>query len=86
MDKYTDILKELMDYKSVYKNAKIAYRLNEISTRDYQLFIANLIEKIQTLMKANEAFLLENRPLLNKFNLFTIELKTDVDTLVLVHN
>ena len=81
MDKYSEILQELMDYKSVYKNAKIAYRLNEIHSSEYKLFIVDLIEKIQTLMKENEAFLLENRPLLNKFQSFTIELKADVDTL-----
>ncbi len=80
MDKYNEILKELTAYKAVFKNAKIAYRLNEIRTRDYNLFILDLIQKIESLMKEHEDYLIENKSLLQKLERFINELKSCAET------
>lgn len=81
MDKYNEILKELTDYKAVFKNAKIAYKLNEIRTNDFKSFIIDLIQKIETLMKENESLLISNQSLQHKLEQFITELKSCAETI-----
>ena len=75
MDKYFEISQKLLKYQSLFKKVESAYATDKMTLKNYNLFLTKLQAKLKRLIKSNKEYIKKDRTLLNKFRLFTLELK-----------